>query len=62
MQSVPDEDDLNVCGGSTIQNIIICDVVVPCDLEDGPEMPLLDSSEELNVMTVKGPGLIPIHQ
>ena len=57
VQSVSDEDDLNVCGGSAIQNFINCDVVVPSHLEDGPEMPLLDSSEELNVMTVKGPGL-----
>lgn len=45
-KSVSDEDDLNVCSFSTIQNCIICDAVIPLDLENGSKVPLLDGSEK----------------
>ena len=60
-QSVSNEDDLNIGGFSTIQNFIVHDVVVPFDFENGSKVPLLDSSQKLDVMVVKGPGLASIH-
>ena len=51
--SVPDESNLDIFRFSEIQYLIVCDVVIPPDLKNGSQVPLLDCSEELDMMTVR---------
>ena len=51
-QSAPDENYLNIYRLRTIQYFIVGDVVLPLDLKSGSQVPLLDSSEKLDMVTV----------
>lgn len=54
VQSVADEDDLNVCNFCMIQNFIVCDIGIPLYLENGPKVPLLHGSKKCDVMAIEG--------
>ena len=46
-QSICDQSDLNICGMSKIQHLIVCDEVISSDVKKISQMFLEDGSEEL---------------
>ena len=50
--TAPDENYLNICRFRTIHYFIVGDVVIPFDLKNGSQLPLLDCSENLDMVPV----------
>lgn len=60
IQSVPDESYLDFCRFRAIHYLIVCDVGIPTKVKNGSQVPLLDCSQEFDMMMVQGPGLASI--
>lgn len=60
IQSVPDESYLDFCRFRAIHYLIVCDVGIPTNVKNGSQVPLLDCSQEFDMMMVQGPGLASI--